>query len=147
MQRQELYIGQLERELAFCRSVLIFVCVLIFMFVLVFISCLHHIHPHPDKTREQLGKVLTLVSVSGQEEGEAQLLLKRLQAVEEEVRGGEEKKEEGAKREEENRQLREQLKAVAASPVGESELVADLRAEVANLKAKEAEAAEQVILR
>ena len=88
-----------------------------------------------------------MVSVSGQEEGEAQLLLKRLQAVEEEVRGGEEKKEEGAKREEENRQLREQLKAVAASPVGESELVADLRAEVANLKAKEAEAAEQVILR
>ena len=147
MQRQELYIGQLERELAFCRSVLIFVCVLIFMFVLVFISCLHHIHSHPDKTREQLGKVLTLVSVSGQEEGEAQLLLKRLQAVEEEVRGGEEKKEEGAKREEENRQLREQLKAVAASPVGDSELVADLRAEVANLKAKEAEAAEQVILR
>ena len=91
--------------------------------------------------------MLALVSVSGQEEGEAQLLLKRLQAVEEEVRGGEEKKEEGAKREEENRQLREQLKAVAASPVGESELVADLRAEVANLKAKEAEAAEQVILR
>ena len=90
--------------------------------------------------------MLALVSVSGQEEGEAQLLLKRLQAVEEEVRGGEEKKEEGAKREEENRQLREQLKAVAASPVGESELVADLRAEVANLKAKEAEAAEQVIL-
>ena len=99
--------------------------------------------------------MLTLVSVSGQEEGEAQLLLKRLQAVEEEVRGGEEKKEERAKREEEegrrreeeNRQLREQLKAVTASPVGESELVADLRAEVANLKAKEAEAAEQVILR
>ena len=91
--------------------------------------------------------MLALVSVSGQEEGEAQLLLKRLQAVEEEVRGGEEKKEEGAKREEENRQLREQLKAVAASPVGDSELVADLRAEVANLKAKEAEAAEQVILR
>ena len=104
-------------------------------------------HP-PHKTREQLGKVLALVSVSGQEEGEAQLLLKRLQAVEEEVRGGEEKKEEErAKREEENRQLREQLKAVAASPGGESELVADLRAEVANLKAKEAEAAEQVILR
>ena len=147
MQRQELYIGQLERELAFCRSVLIFVCVLIFMFVLVFISCLHDIHPHPYETREQLGKVLTLVSVSGQEEGEAQLLLKRLQAVEEEVRGGEEKKEEErGKREEENRQLREQLKAVAASPVGDSELVADLRAEVANLKAKEAEAAEQVLI-
>ena len=93
------------------------------------------------------------MSVSGQEEGEAQLLLKRLQAVEEEVRGGQEKKEERAKRdeeegrrrEEENRQLREQLKAVAAaSPVGESELVAELRAEVATLKAKEAEAAEQV---
>ena len=106
--------------------------------------------------REQLGKVLALVSVSGQEEGEAQLLLKRLQAVEEEVRGGEEKKEErtkreeeeGRRREEENRQLREQLKAVAAaSPVGESELVAELRAEVATLKAKEAEAAEQVLLR
>ena len=99
--------------------------------------------------------MLTLVSVSGQEEGEAQLLLKRLQAVEEEVRGGEEKKEERAKREEEegrrreeeNRQLREQLKAVAASPVGESQLVADLRGEVASLKAKEAEAAEQVFLK
>ena len=72
------------------------------------------------------------------------------------MRGGEEKKEERAKRdeeegrrrEEENRQLREQLKAVAAaSPVGESELVAELRAEVATLKAKEAEAAEQVLLR
>ena len=95
-----------------------------------------------------------MVSVSGQEEGEAQLLLKRLQAVEEEVRGGEEKKEErgkreeeeGRRREEENRQLREQLKAVAAaSPaVGDSDLVAELRAEVATLKAKEAEAAEQV---
>ena len=94
-----------------------------------------------------------MVSVSGQEEGEAQLLLKRLQAVEEEVRGGEEKKEEKAKREEEgrrreeeNRQLKEQLKAVAASPAGESQLVADLRGEVASLKAKEAEAAEQVLL-
>ena len=53
--------------------------------------------------REQLGKVLTLVSVSGQEEGEAQLLLRRLQAVEEEVRGGEEKKEERLAREEERR--------------------------------------------
>ena len=53
--------------------------------------------------REQLGKVLTLVSVSGQEEGEAQLLLRRLQAVEEEVRGGEEKKEERVAREEERR--------------------------------------------
>ena len=67
-------------------------------------------------TREQLGKVLTLVSVSGQEEGEAQLLLRRLQAVEEEVRGGEEKKEErvareeeGKRREEENRKLKAQL--------------------------------------
>ena len=106
-------------------------------------------------TREQLGKVLTLVSVSGQEEGEAQLLLRRLQAVEEEVRGGEEKKEErvareeeGKRREEENRQLKEQLKtATAASPAGDSDLVAALRSEVASLKAKEAEAAEQVRLR
>ena len=105
--------------------------------------------------REQLGKVLTLVSVSGQEEGEAQLLLRRLQAVEEEVRGGEEKKEErvareeeGKRREEENRQLREQLKiATAASPAGDSDLVATLRSEVASLKAKEAEAADQVHLR
>ena len=104
--------------------------------------------------REQLGKVLALVSVSGQEEEEAQLLLKRLQAVEEEVRGGEEKKEERAKREEEgrrrdeeNRQLKEKLKAMTDSPVGESELVAGLRAEVASLKAKEAEAAEQVLFR
>ena len=96
-----------------------------------------------------------MVSVSGQEEGEAQLLLRRLQAVEEEVRGGEEKKEErvareeeGKRREEENRQLKEQLKtATAASPAGDSDLVAALRSEVASLKAKEAEAADQVHLR
>ena len=117
----------------------------------LFLCC---VRPH-NIAREQLGKVLTLVSVSGQEEGEAQLLLRRLQAVEEEVRGGEEKKEErlareeeGKRREEENRQLREQLKtATAASPAGDSDLVATLRSEVASLKAKEAEAADQVHLR
>ena len=116
--RQESYIGQLERELNFCR--------------------------------EQLGKVLSLVAHVGEEEGQGEQLLRRLQAMEVEVRGSEERQEElrhreeeARRRDEENRQLKEQLKSVAC-PDGETELVVKLRVEVSSLQAKEAEAAEQV---
>ena len=88
--------------------------------------------------REQLGKVLTLVSVSGQEEGEAQLLLRRLQAVEEEVRGGEEKKEERLAREEEKLRLAGEEEKLKSAMEMEGTKSGNLeREETAEIKMKE----------
>ena len=117
--RQEAYIGQLEREAAFCR----------------------------DQLGQVLSQVReVLVAQGGQGEEAREELLTRLRGLELEVKSSEEarrREEEVRRREEEARQLREQSKT-SSVPVSESPLVVELRGEVERLRTKEAEAADQV---